>query len=132
MSRAGLELALDPTSIDAYIEGFPAAVQVRLRAVRAAVRTAAPDAQERISYRMPALFQQGVLVYFGAFKHHIGLFPPVLDPALKALAAPYAGPKGNLQFPHSAPLPEELIRAIVAARLKANLLKQPARRAAAQ
>ena len=47
--------------VDAYIRGFPPAVQAQLQAVRAAARQAAPQAEERISYRMPALFQRGVI-----------------------------------------------------------------------
>lgn len=107
-----------PASVDEYIARFPGAVQAVLRAVRATVRAAAPDAEERISYRMPALFQRGVVVYFAAFKHHIGLYPPVDDPAVRALVAPYAGPKGNLRFPYSEPIPHELIAAVVRARLQ--------------
>jgi uncharacterized protein YdhG (YjbR/CyaY superfamily) len=103
--------------------GFPLAVQDVLRSVRAAVCSAAPEAEERLSYRMPAMFQGGVLVYYGAFKHHLGLFPPVEDPVLRERAARYAGPKGNLQFPYAAPIPYDLIVAIVAARLKANQVK---------
>jgi len=72
---------------------------------------------------MPALFQGGVLVYYGAFKHHLGLFPPVEDPVLRERAARYAGPKGNLQFPYAAPVPYDLIVAIVASRLKTNQVK---------
>ena len=119
----------DPTRVAAgdpvedYIGGFAAPVQGVLRAVRAAARAAAPDAEERISYRMPALFQQGVLLYYAAFKKHIGLFPPVADPALRARAARYAGPKGNLQLPLNEPMPLGLIGAIVRARLEANRSK---------
>ncbi|MCK7495230.1 MAG: DUF1801 domain-containing protein [Comamonadaceae bacterium] len=112
-----------PTSVDEYIAGFPADIQAVLQAVRATVRAAAPDAEERISYRMPAVFQHGVVVYFAAFKRHIGLFPPVEDPAVRARVAPYAGPKGNLQFPYDRPVPHRLIAAVVKARLKANLAK---------
>jgi uncharacterized protein YdhG (YjbR/CyaY superfamily) len=106
-----------------YIRGFPAPVQVVLRAVRAAARAAAPEAEERISYRMPALFQDGVLLYYAAFKKHIGLFPPVADPALRLQAARYMGPKGNLQLPLNEPMPLALIGAIVRARLQANRSK---------
>jgi len=121
---------LAPTTVDEYIRGFPAPVQEVLRAVRAAARTAAPQAEERLSYRMPALFQGGVLLYYGAFKHHLGLFPPVEDPALRQRAAPYAGPKGNLQFPYHAPMPMDLIVAIVASRLRAHEAKAQSGRAA--
>ena len=109
-----------PATVDEYIEGLPPTTRALLRAVRAAARRAAPQAEERISYRMPALFQNGVLVYFGAFRNHIGLFPPVEDPALRVRAAQYAGPKGNLQFRYDQPLPLALIAAIVRARVRSN------------
>lgn len=112
--------ATPSAAVDDYISAFPAPVQALLQAVRAAARKAAPQAEERISYRMPALFQHGALLYYGAFKKHIGLFPPVADPALRARAARYAGPKGNLQLPLDEPLPLGLVTAIVRARLKAN------------
>ncbi|HSX63062.1 MAG TPA: DUF1801 domain-containing protein [Tahibacter sp.] len=116
-----------PATVDEYIDRFPPAVQAVLRTVRATVKQAAPQAEERISYRMPALFQNGAVVYFGAFKHHLGLFPPVDDPALRAEAARYAGPKGNLQFPYDLPMPLELIAAIVRARVASNAAKAAAK-----
>ena len=106
--------------VDDYIRQFPPEIQEILGAVRAAVRAAAPGAEERISYRMPALFQEGAVVYFAAFKRHIGLFPPVEDPAVRAKVARYAGPKGNLQFPYGAPMPLDLIADVVRARVAAN------------
>ena len=66
-----------PTSVDEYIATFPAEVRAILRKMRRTVRAAAPNAREVISYRMPALKQHGVLVYFAAFKKHIGLYPPI-------------------------------------------------------
>lgn len=112
-----------PDTVDDYIAGFPVEIQALLQAVRATVRAAAPQAQERISYRMPSLFQQGVVVHFAAFRHHIGLYPPVGDAAVQARVAPYAGPKGNLQFPYHQPLPHALIAEVVRARLQANLAR---------
>jgi len=112
-----------PATVDQYIARFPADVQAVLRAVRATIRQAAPQAEERISYRMPAMFQNGVVVYFGAFKRHLGLFPPVDDPLVRARAAAYAGPKGNLQFPYDQPIPHGLIAEIVRSRLQANQAK---------
>jgi uncharacterized protein YdhG (YjbR/CyaY superfamily) len=109
-----------PLDIDEYIAAFPPEVQAILRKVCAAVREAAPDAEARISYRMPAFFQDGVVVYFAAFKKHIGLYPPVRDEKLKGSLAKYAGPKGNLQFPLAEPLPYPLIRRVVKARLREN------------
>ncbi len=107
-----------PESVDAYIAAAPQAVRPILEAIRTTVRNAAPAAEERISYGMPAYFQGGVLVYFGAFKEHIGFYPPLRDKSLKPLLARYAGAKGNLQFPLSQPMPHALIARIVAARIK--------------
>lgn len=64
-----------PSTVDEYILGFPEGVQAILRRVREVVRSAAPSAEEIISYRMPALRQHGVLVYYAAFKGHIGFYP---------------------------------------------------------
>ncbi len=113
-----------PPDIDAYIAGFPPEVQAVLQRIRATVRAAAPDAQEKISYRIPAFFQGGVLVYFAAFKQHIGLFPPVQgDARLERAVAKYAGEKGNLRFLLDAPMPYALIERIVKLRLKQNATK---------
>lgn len=109
-----------PQSIDDYIASAPEEMRPVLEAVRATVRKAAPAAEERISYRMPAFFLDGALVYFAVFKKHIGLYPPVQDVSLKPLLARYAGPKGNLKFPLSQPMPHALIAKIVKARIKEN------------
>src|SRR5215510_4734948 len=102
------------SSVDTYISGFPSPVQARLRKVRAAIRANARGASEVISYRIPAFKLHGMLVYFAGFKGHIGLFPPVRgNAALEKAAARYAGPKGNLRFPHDQPLPLPLIARIV-------------------
>jgi uncharacterized protein YdhG (YjbR/CyaY superfamily) len=110
-----------PKSIDEYIAAAPEEVRPILESIRATVRNAAPDAEERISYRMPAFFQDGALVYFAAFKSHIGLYPPVRDEALLPLVEKFAGPKGNLKFPLSDPIPLGLIKRIVTARIMENL-----------
>lgn len=112
-----------PATVDEYIAGFDAEIAQRLEAVRNAVRSVVPQGEERISYRMPAVFQGGVVVYWAAFKHHIGVFPPVDDPGLREKVARYAGPKGNLQFPHREPLPLALIAEVALARLSSNLAK---------
>jgi uncharacterized protein YdhG (YjbR/CyaY superfamily) len=116
-----------PATVDEYIESFPPDIQAVLRAVRTTVQRAALHAEERISYRMPALFQNGAVVYFGAFRNHLGLFPPVEDQALRAQVAQYAGPKGNLQFAYSRPIPLKLIAAVVQARVKSNAAKSAAK-----
>lgn len=113
-----------PASVDDYIAGFPPAVQAVLQQVRQTVRAAAPQAEEIISYQIPAYRQHGVLVYFAAFKHHVGFYPPVQGPAaLVAAAAPYAGPKGNLRFPLDAPMPLKLITRITRTRLRQNIAR---------
>jgi uncharacterized protein YdhG (YjbR/CyaY superfamily) len=110
-----------PTTVDDYIASFTPEVQAILHKIRQTIKTVAPDAQETISYRMPAFKLNGILVYFAAFKMHIGLFPPVRgDDSLMLALKPYAGPKGNLQFPLEKPIPYALIRRIVRARLVAT------------
>jgi uncharacterized protein YdhG (YjbR/CyaY superfamily) len=122
--------AAEPTTVDGYIAAFPPEVQRILQRVRQVVREAAPEAREVISYRMPALRQGGVLVYFAAFKNHIGLYPPVRgDAALEEAIAPYAGEKGNLRFPFDEPIPYDLIARIAALRLKQVLAKAVIKRA---
>jgi uncharacterized protein YdhG (YjbR/CyaY superfamily) len=78
---------------------------------------------------MPAVRQHGILVYYAAFKHHIGLYPPVSgDAGIEQAIAPYAGEKGNLRFPFDAPIPYELIARITALRLAQDAAKAGARR----
>jgi uncharacterized protein YdhG (YjbR/CyaY superfamily) len=117
-----------PKTVDQYIKACSPAVRPALARIRATIRRAAPNAVETISYRMPAFMLQGMLVYFAAFKNHVGLYPPVRgDAKLKAAAAKYAGPKGNLKFPLDRPIPYALIARIVKARVKQNLAKAAAR-----
>lgn len=113
-----------PKDIDAYIAASAPKAKPILRKIRQTVRDAAPDAEEIISYRMPAFRQGGILIYFAAFKNHIGVFPPIQgDEKLIAAAAPFAGPKGNLQFPLDEPIPYDLISRIVKHRVIANQVK---------
>ena len=115
-------------TIDDYILQFPPDIQHILQKIRTLVRTAAPDAEELISYRMPAFRQHCILLYFAAFKHHIGLFPPVKgEAALMKALQPYAGPKGNLQFPFDKPIPYALIRRIARLRVQQDAAKSPSR-----
>ena len=116
-----------PETIDDYIAQFTSDVQAILEKIRATVRKAAPDAEERISYRMPAFFLDGALVYFAAFKKHIGFYPPVHDETLQPQLARYAGPKGNLQFPLAEAIPYPLITKIVKGRIKENRARKGAK-----
>ena len=126
---------LKPTAktIDEYIARFPDDIQAVLQQIRATIREAAPEATETISYQMPAFAQQGMLVYFAAWKKHIGLYPPLSANAeFKDEVAIYEGPKGNLQFPLDQPMPLELIRKIVEFRVKENLERAAAKRKSRQ
>ena len=117
-----------PQSIDDYIAAFPPEVQAILERIRSTIRNAAPDAHEIISYRMPAFTQNGILVYFAAFKKHIGLYPPVAgDASLEKATAPYAGEKGNLKFPLDQPIPYDLIERLVKLRVKQSSVKAAAK-----
>jgi uncharacterized protein YdhG (YjbR/CyaY superfamily) len=117
-----------PTTIDEYVALQPPEVQVILRKIRATIRKAVPRATETISYRMPTFVLNGHLVYFGAFKNHIGLYPPVRDAALRRETSVYAGEKGNLRFSLDEPIPYALIARIVKARVRENEKRMAARR----
>jgi uncharacterized protein YdhG (YjbR/CyaY superfamily) len=113
-----------PATIDEYIAAAPTEVRSILKKIRATIRAAAPDAKEVISYRMPAFRLHGVLVYFAAFKNHIGMYPPISgDAKLQKEVAPYAGPKGNLRFPLDQPIPYDLIKRIVSLKVKQDQAK---------
>ena len=118
-----------PKDIDGYISQFPADVQAVLEKVRVTICQAAPDANEVISYIMPAFKQHGILVYFAAWAKHVGLYPPIFgDKALEKAVARYAGPKGNLQFPLDESIPYDLIERIVKLRVKQNTAKAAVKR----
>jgi uncharacterized protein YdhG (YjbR/CyaY superfamily) len=108
-------------SIDEYIAAFPEDRQVLLEAVRAAIRVAAPDAEERISYQMPTFALHGNLVHFASHKDHIGFYPtPSGIEAFKEELSGYESSKGAVQFPVDRPLPLDLIRRIVQFRVAEN------------
>jgi uncharacterized protein YdhG (YjbR/CyaY superfamily) len=112
-----------PKTIDEYIAGFPPDVQAILEKIRATIKAEAPDAEEAISYRMPTFKLKGYLVFFAAFKQHIGLFgnTTVALETFKDELAIYTGPKGSLKFPYNQPMPYELIGKIVKVRVAENL-----------
>ena len=119
---------IKPKNIDEYIASFPKDIQEILEKIRMTIRKAAPDAQETIKYGMPTFTLKGNLVYFAAFKEHIGFYPPVkgMEKFRKELSA-YEGPKGSLQFPLDKPIPYHLIGEIVSFRVKENLEKAEAK-----
>ncbi|KQY93558.1 hypothetical protein ASD24_20520 [Paenibacillus sp. Root52] len=110
--------------VDEYIMGFAPEVQARLQALRQMIREAAPNAEEKISYKMPTYAQHGNLVHFAAYQNHIGFYPaPSGITAFQEELSTFKGAKGSVQFPHNQPLPEELIRRIVEFRVKENVEK---------
>jgi uncharacterized protein YdhG (YjbR/CyaY superfamily) len=122
-------VTIAPTSVDDYIAKCSPRNRSVMKKVRSAIKRAVPKgATETISYRMPAIMFHGVVVYFAAFKNHIGLYPPVRgDAKLISELAPYAGEKGNLQFPLAQPIPYGLIAKIAKLRVEQNLAKLKAK-----
>ncbi len=111
-------------SIDEYIAGFPKDTRALLTQIRTTIRQAAPDAEEVISYSMPAYKYNGMLVFFAAFKNHIGFYAtPTGHKAFKKELSVYKEGKGSVQFPLNNPLPLGLITKIVKFRVKENLEK---------
>ncbi len=112
------------TSIDEYIATFPEETQKILKEIRATIKAAAPDAEEKISYQMPTFTLKGNLVHFAAFKKHIGFYPvPTGIEKFKKELAAYESGKGSVQFPLDEPIPYDLISRIVKFRVKENLAK---------
>jgi uncharacterized protein YdhG (YjbR/CyaY superfamily) len=110
------------SSIDAYIASFPEQVQDILNTLRATIRAAAPDAEEKISYQMPTFSLKGNLVHFAAHTNHIGFYPtPSGIAAFQDELSGYKGAKGSVQFPLEQPLPLDLIQRIVQFRVAENL-----------
>ena len=117
-----------PTDIDAYISGYPEAIRNLLQEIRDTIKKAVPQAEEVISYGMPAFRQNGMLVWFAAFKNHIGFYPiPSGIEAFKDELSAFKGTKGSIHFPLDKPLPVDLISRIVTFRLAENMIKESAK-----
>jgi uncharacterized protein YdhG (YjbR/CyaY superfamily) len=113
-----------PEDIDAYISSFPASVREVLQKIRVAIKNAAPHAEEAISYRMPTFKLKGSLVYFAAYKKHIGFYPTAAAvKRFKRELSVFDGAKGSVRFPLDKPIPFGLISDIVKFRVKQNLKK---------
>ncbi|HMK18676.1 MAG TPA: DUF1801 domain-containing protein [Chitinophagaceae bacterium] len=110
-----------PETVDQYIGAFPADVKKRMQQLRKTIKAAAPKADELISYQMPGYKYFGMLVYFAAYKNHIGFYPGaggVLE-FYKKLSS-FKSAKGSVQFPHDRPIPYDVISKIVKFRVKQN------------
>jgi uncharacterized protein YdhG (YjbR/CyaY superfamily) len=109
-------------SIDEYIGTCPKDIQQKLEELRATIKAAAPDAEEKISYQIPTFYLKGNLVHFAAFKNHIGFYPTSSGTqAFKKELSIYEGSKGTVRFPIDKPLPLKLISKIVKFRVAENL-----------
>lgn len=107
------------TTVDEYFAAFPAETQLKLQAMRDAVKKAAPMATEVISYNMPAVKLHSVLVYYAAYEKHIGFYPTASGiEAFKKEFEKYKSSKGAVQFPIDKPIPVALVTKIVKFRIK--------------
>jgi uncharacterized protein YdhG (YjbR/CyaY superfamily) len=117
-------------TVDEYIRQFPPDVQTALKNIRRTIRSAAPDAEERIGWGMPGYKHCGWLVFFAAFKHHCSFFPASksvvesLRPKLKA----FESGGGTIHFTAEHPLPAALVKHIVKMRIKENELRAERRK----
>ena len=120
---------MKPTStkfetVDEYLSAFPKNIRDILKELRQTIKQAAPQAEEVISYNIPAFKLNGMLVYYAAYKEHIGFYPtPSGIEAFKKELSRYEGAKGSVQFPLDKPIPFDLISKIVKFRVKKNLEK---------
>lgn len=112
----------DGKTVDQYISGFPEDVQSNLEKIRKTIRQVIPEAEEVISYQMPAYKQNGYIVYFAAFKDHYSLFIPPngVYEAFEKELKPYYTHKATLQFNKTEPIPFDLIAKLVAYAAKQN------------
>ncbi|MEZ5018428.1 MAG: DUF1801 domain-containing protein [Flavipsychrobacter sp.] len=117
-------MAIKYSTIDEYHLSFPKDTQEILAVIRKTISAAAPDAKETISYNMPAFKQNGMLVYYAAYKNHIGFYAlPSGNAAFKKELSKYKTGKGSIQFPIDEPMPLDLIHKMVKMRVQENLNK---------
>ena len=111
-------------TVDEYISSFPKGTQALLKELRNKIRQSAPMAEEAISYNIPAFKLKGMLVYYAAYKNHIGFYPtPSGITAFKQELSGYKTAKSAIQFPLDQPLPLALIGKIVKYRVRENFEK---------
>ena len=109
-----------PKTVDEYVEALPPEVSGTLQKLRQTIKSAAPKAEELISYGMPGYKYQGMLVYFAAWKNHIGFYPAGALKAFNKELSIYEVSKGTVKFPLDKPFPFGLVTKIVKFRVKEN------------
>ena len=110
-----------------YKKAYSSEIQLRLEEIRSTIKNVVPEAKERISYNMPSFWFHGNLVYYGAFKNHIGFYPAsktVFEIFRDELKIYKQSGKGTVQFPHNKPLPLDLIGKIVQTRARENIERE--------
>lgn len=108
-------------TVDEYLSALPKASKDKIEVLRRTIRQAAPEAEEVISYNIPSFKWNGMLVWYAAFKKHIGFYPKSSAiSAFKHKLTPYKTSKGAIQFPIEEPIPEELVKEIVRFRVREN------------
>lgn len=116
--------AIPASTIDEYIAVFPIDVQKILQEIRATIKKAAPGAKETIKYSMPCFTLNGNLVYFAAYKNHIGFYPtPTKNEEVKKELSIYKTGKGSVQFPLDKPMPLKLVEKMVRLRVEEDALR---------
>jgi uncharacterized protein YdhG (YjbR/CyaY superfamily) len=114
------------TTFKDYKKEYPIEIQKRLDEIQKAIKSVLPEAKERISYNMPSFWFHGNLLYYGAFKNHIGFYPAsktVFEKFKDELSIYKQSGKGTVQFPYDKPIPLELIKKIALFRARENLQK---------
>jgi uncharacterized protein YdhG (YjbR/CyaY superfamily) len=115
-----------PKTVDEYLAHVPPKFRAALEQLRETIKAAAPDAEEVISYQMPAFRQNGVLVYYAAFKDHCSFFvgSPRVRSDFSDELKPFEGGKGTFRFTPEQPIPADLVTRIVKARLAENAARR--------
>ena len=116
-------------NVDEYVAAQPKAVQLILNKFRSTIKAAAPGAEEVISYQMPAYKYNGMLVFFAAWKTHIGLYPAGAMKTFEKELEGYERSKGTIKFPLDKRIPYGLISKIVKFRVKENEMKAAPKKA---
>ena len=111
------------TSINEYVSTLPENAQKAMGEIIAAIKDNVPDAEEHISYNMPAFKVNGeYFIHFSAWKNHIGMYPiPAGNEAFQKQIEPYRSAKSSLNFPLAQPMPIKLIEKVIKFRIAENL-----------
>jgi uncharacterized protein YdhG (YjbR/CyaY superfamily) len=118
-------------TVDEYISTFPASTKKILQQVRKTIKDAAPQAEDVISYNMPASKLKGILVYYAAYEKHIGFYPTASGiKVFEDQLGDYKFSKGAIQFPIDKPMPVDLITKIVKFRVRETQGKEKAKKIA--